>query len=72
MRQMSGQLELPFEGRGEAPRVEWSGEARSAIHESERSGNDDEKLLELVVERSTVEAALRRVRKTRAAPASTG
>ncbi len=71
-RQMSGQLELPLEGRGEAPRVERSGEARSATNESGRSGNDDEKLLELVVERSNVEAALRRVKKTKRSPGSEG
>jgi RNA-directed DNA polymerase len=72
MRQMSGQLELPFEGRGEAPRVERSGEARSATNESGRSGNDDGKLLELVVERSNVEAALRRVKKNKGSPGIDG
>lgn len=71
-RQMSGQLELPLAGRGEAPRGRRSGEARSATHEDERSGTDDEKLLELVVERSNVEAALRRVKKNKGSPGIDG
>jgi RNA-directed DNA polymerase len=71
-RQMSGQLELPLAGRGEAPRGKRSGEARSATHGNERSGNGDEKLLELVVERSNVEAALRRVRKNKGSPGIDG
>lgn len=62
---MSGQPELPLAGRGEAPRGKRSGETRSAAHENERSGNADEKLLELVVESSNVEAALRRVKKNK-------
>jgi len=69
---MSGLLELPLEGRGESPRAERSGEARSATRESERLGSDDEKLLELVVERSNVEAALRRVRKNKGSPGIDG
>jgi RNA-directed DNA polymerase len=72
MRQMSGQLELPFAGRGEAPRGQRSGEARSATHENERSGTDDEPLLELVVERSNVEAALRRVKRNKGSPGIDG
>ncbi len=61
-----------MEGRGEAPRGSRSGEARSAAHEDERSGNGDEKLLELVVERSNVEAALRRVKKNKGSPGIDG
>ena len=38
LRQMSGQLELPPESRGEAPRVGRSGEAPSAARGTERSG----------------------------------
>jgi RNA-directed DNA polymerase len=72
MRQMSRQLELPLEGRGEAPRGKRSGEARSAAHENERSGIEGEKLLELVVERSNVEAALRRVKKNKGSPGIDG
>lgn len=69
---MSGQPELPLAGRGEAPRGKRSGEARSATHEDVRSGNDDEKLLELVIERSNVEAALRRVKKNKGSPGIDG
>jgi RNA-directed DNA polymerase len=71
-RQKSGQLELPLEGRGESPRAERSGEARAATNENERSGNDDGKLLELVVESSNVEAALRRVKKNKGSPGIDG
>jgi len=45
---------------------------RSASNGSERSGNDNEKLLELVVERSNVEAALRRVKKNKGSPGIDG
>jgi len=71
-RQMSGQLELPLAGRGEAPRGKRSGEARSATRESERLGSGDEKLLELVVEHGNVEAALRRVKKNKGSPGIDG
>ena len=70
--QMSGQPEPPSAGRGEAPRGRRGGESRSAAHEDARSGNDDEKLLELVVERSNVEAALRRVKKNKGSPGIDG
>lgn len=69
---MSGQPELPTAGRGEAPRGSRSGEARSAAHEHARSGNDDEKLLELVVDGSNVEAAVRRVKKNKGSPGIDG
>jgi RNA-directed DNA polymerase len=72
MRQKSGPPELPLEGRGEAPRAKRSGEARPATHESERSGTYDEKLLELVVEWSNVEAALRRVKRNKGSPGIDG
>jgi hypothetical protein len=36
--QISRQLELPFESRGEAPRVERSEEEPSAVRGDERSG----------------------------------
>ena len=71
-RQKSGQLELLLEGRGEASTVGQSGETRLATHENERSGNDDEKLLELVVDGSNVEAALRRVKKNKGSPGIDG
>jgi RNA-directed DNA polymerase len=70
--QMTGRPELPMAGRGEAPRGNRSGESRSAAHEDARSGNDDERLLELVVERSNVEAALRRVKKNKGSPGIDG
>lgn len=70
--QTSGQPEPPSAGRGEAPRGRRGGESRSAAHEDARSGNDDEKLLELVVERSNVEAALRRVKKNKGSPGIDG
>ena len=70
--QKSGQPELPTAGRGEAPRGQRSGEARSAAHEHARSGNGDEKLLELVVDGSNVEAALRRVKKNKGSPGIDG
>ena len=44
--QMSRQLELPLESRGEAPRVERSEEAPTATHGNERSGTSG--LMELV------------------------
>ncbi len=71
-RQKPGQLGLLLEGRGEAPSVERSGEVRSATHENGRSGTADEELLELVVERSNVEAALRRVKKNKGSPGIDG
>ncbi len=69
---MSGQPEPTTAGRGEAPRGSRGGEARSAAHEDARSGNGDEKLLELVVERSNVEAAIRRVKKNKGSPGIDG
>lgn len=71
-RQMSGQPELPLADRGETPKGKRSGEARPATHEDGRSGNDDEQLLELVVESSNVEAALRRVKKNKGSPGIDG
>jgi group II intron reverse transcriptase/maturase len=62
-RQMSMQMELLLEGRGEAPRVERSGEAMSAVQGDERSGIDD--LMEQVIERANCLRALKRVRKNK-------
>ena len=72
MRQMSGQLELPLEGRGEAPSRERSGEASTAAHEPERSGRGDARLMERVVERSNVIVALKRVQKNKGSPGIDG
>ncbi len=63
MRQKSMQMELPLEGRGEAPRAERSGEARPAAQGNERSGIDD--LMERVVERENCLRALKRVRSNK-------
>jgi len=71
-RQKSGQLELPLEGRGEAPRGERSGEASMAAHENERSGSDDTCLMERVVERGNVIVALKRVQKNKGSPGIDG
>jgi group II intron reverse transcriptase/maturase len=71
-RQMSRQLELPLENRGKASELPRSDESSTATHGSERSGNDAEKLLELVVEWSNVEAALRRVRRKKGSPGIDG
>ena len=49
MVQKSIQLELPLEGRGEAPRAERSGQAISAFCADEHSGIGS--LMELVVKR---------------------
>jgi RNA-directed DNA polymerase len=62
-RQMSMQMELLLEGRGEAPRVERSGEARLAVCGNERSGVGD--LMERVVERENCLRALKRVRSNK-------
>jgi RNA-directed DNA polymerase len=67
---MSRQLELPLEGRGEAPRAERSEEARPAIHGNERSGTSG--LMELVCERQNLQAALKRVRKNKGSPGIDG
>lgn len=60
---MSMQMELALEGRGEAPEVQSSGEAQPAARRDERSGNGD--LMERVVERNNLLAALQRVRKNK-------
>jgi RNA-directed DNA polymerase len=69
-RQMTRQLELPLQPRGEAPRVERSGEAQTATHGDERSGTDD--LLEQIVARDNCIQALRRVRRNKGSPGMDG
>ncbi len=69
-RQMSKQLELPLESRGEALRGERSGEALTAAHGIGRSGTDH--LMERVVERGNVQAALKRVRQNKGNPGMDG
>jgi hypothetical protein len=61
--QMTRQLELPFESRGEAPKTERSVEEPTAGHETERSGTSD--LMERVCKRANLQAALKRVKKNK-------
>ena len=69
-RQMSRQLELPFDGTGEARRVERSEEALTAVHGNERSGASG--LMEKVCERQNLQAALKRVRTNKGSPGIDG
>ena len=68
--QMSGQLELPLEGRGEAPRVQRSEEVPMAARATEGSGRSD--LMEMVVRRPNLQNALRRVRSNKGSPGIDG
>jgi RNA-directed DNA polymerase len=68
--QMTRQLELPLESRGETPRVERSEEAPAATQGNERSGTNV--LMELVCERRNLQAALKRVRKNKGSPGIDG
>lgn len=72
MSQMSRQLELPFMGRGEAPRGERSAEAPTAARGSERPGSDGAPLMEKVLSRPNLKAALKRVRKNKGSPGVDG
>ncbi len=69
-RQKSAQAELPLKSRGEAPRVERSGEAPRAARGEVRSGTDH--LMERVVERGNARAALQRVKQNKGSPGSDG
>jgi group II intron reverse transcriptase/maturase len=70
---MTMQMELPLEGRGEAPSVQRSGEAVPAAQGNERSGNGRPmELMERVVERGNLKAALQRVRKNKGSPGIDG
>lgn len=61
MRQMTMQMVLPLEDRGEAPNIEWSGEADPAARGNERSGDGrPTELMERVVEHANCLAALLR------------
>lgn len=70
MCQMTMQMVLPLEDRGEAPKAERSGEASPAAQGTERSGSDC--LMERVVERDNLFAALKRVRKNKGSPGIDG
>ena len=68
--QMSGQLELPLEGRGEAPRVQRSEEVPMAARATEGSGRCD--LMEMAVRRANLQAALKRVKSNKGSPGIDG
>lgn len=61
--QKSKQLELPLEGRGEAPRAERSAEASAATNGNARPGASE--LMEAVVERRNLQLALKRVKQNK-------
>lgn len=67
--QKSNQLELPFEGRGEAPRVERSGQTAPASSLRKGSGTG---LMEAVLDGTNLRQALKRVRKNKGAPGIDG
>jgi RNA-directed DNA polymerase len=69
-RQKPEQLGLPLEARGEAPRGQRSGEASTMTNGEVRSGSDH--LMEQVVARGNVRAALARVRENRCSPGVDG
>ena len=68
--QMPRQLELPWGSRGEAPRASRSEEASTAANGTERLGASD--LMERVVCRPNLQAALKRVRKNKGSPGIDG
>jgi RNA-directed DNA polymerase len=63
---MFRQLELPFKSRGEALRVERSEEEPAAARGDERSRASE--LMERVISRQNLQAALKRVRKNKGSP----
>jgi RNA-directed DNA polymerase len=67
---MTMQMELLLEGRGEAPRVEQSGEATPVVQGDGRSGVGD--LMERIVERENCLRALKRVRGNKGSPGIDG
>lgn len=70
MVQESKQLELRFEGRGEAPRAERSGQATSAMTGTEGPGMDA--LMERVLEHTNLQRALKKVRGNKGSPGIDG
>ena len=70
MRQKSMQMELPLEARGEASFGQRSGEPSTATNGNGRPGND--RLMERVVERGNIKAALKRVKQNKGSPGVDG
>lgn len=70
MPQKSRQLELPFEGWGEAPSRRGSVEATTAVKGSGHLGSAD--LMEKVVSRPNLQAALKRVKTNKGSPGIDG
>lgn len=68
--QKSRDLEVPIAARGEAPGGERTAEAGSAIHGPERPGASG--LMEAVVERRNLQAALKRVKQNKGSPGIDG
>jgi len=68
--QMIRQLELPLKWSSEARSEQRSEEAPTATHGNERSGTSG--LMELVLERQNLQAALKRVRKNKGSPGIDG
>jgi len=68
--QMTSQLELLLENRGEAPTGKRSEEEPTAAHENERSGANGP--MEKVCERPNLLAALKRVRRNKGSPGIDG
>ena len=67
---MTRQLELPLRSRGEAPRAQRSEEVQPATNKTERSGASG--LMELVLSRQNLQAALKRVRQNKGSPGIDG
>ena len=65
MHQKSVQMELPLEDRGEAPNVQRSGEARRRHTETNAQETTARGVMERVVERGNLKAALKRVRQNK-------
>jgi len=68
--QKSKELELPLAARGEALGAERSAQASTAVQGSERPGTSD--LMEAVVERRNLQAALKRVKQNKGSPGIDG
>ncbi len=68
--QKSKNLELPFASRGEAPGAGRSAQAASATPGTKRPGTS--RLMEAVVERRNLQAALKRVKQNKGSPGIDG